>query len=135
MLAGAPAAGRVELWAVFPEVGEGGHKKDTAVNTQNRRRPRDATPPLALPPLALAACCCALGWTRPLLLVGKGRFHGEGECCCDKGRACVPASPDAPTQTKVVRHLSKNPIPGKTGIQSKIPLVVSHQFKLKLPWW
>jgi hypothetical protein len=44
-----------------------------------------------------------------------------------------PASQPVPSPllSKVVRHLSKNPIGGKTPIQTKTLLVVRHQFKLK----
>ena len=74
MLAGVPAAGGVELiWRI-----------------------RISPPAASRARLRFAAAL----WDGHGPCFGKGRFHGEGECRCVKGRARDPASPDAPTQPR-----------------------------------
>jgi hypothetical protein len=97
---------------------EGGHKK--SINKacgEYSRRPR-ACPPPALPPLALAACCCALGWTRPLPLWQRPFPWRRGVLL--RQRQSLRPSQSRRPYFQVVRHLSKNPIGGKTPIQTKI---------------
>ena len=75
--------------------------------------------PAAARAASRAVCCCALGWTRPLLR--QRPFPWRRGVPLRQGQSPRPGQSRRPYSTRVVRHLSKTPLGGKTPSKTKIP--------------
>ena len=103
------------------------------VNEQGLWRIQPPTQGLPAARAAASRACGMLlcfGMDTALAFMAKAVSMAKGSAVATKAE---PASQPVPTPllSKVVRHLSKNPIGGKTPIQTKTLLVVRHQFKQK----